>query len=121
MLSRERCPPRVRIHVPGFDAVRQMIQATMGIRVLPHRAENVDVLIENLRPGALKKLDLGWDVLQALNPTLLAGWCKRGCGRRQAASEPGNTVHLSRDSNTLDLHQQAQGTSIKAPVCAAWP
>jgi len=31
-------PLRVRIHVPGFDAVCRMVQANMGIGVLPHRA-----------------------------------------------------------------------------------
>ncbi len=31
---------------------------------------DADVLIENLRPGALEKLGLGWDVLHALNPNL---------------------------------------------------
>jgi len=29
---------RVRIHVPGFDAVCRMVQANMGIGVLPHKA-----------------------------------------------------------------------------------
>ncbi|MGP4957395.1 LysR family transcriptional regulator [Pseudomonas helleri] len=31
-------PLRVRIHVPGFDAVCRMIQANMGIGVLPYKA-----------------------------------------------------------------------------------
>lgn len=31
-------PLRVRIHVPGFDAVCRMVQANMGIGVLPHKA-----------------------------------------------------------------------------------
>ncbi|MNL64804.1 LysR substrate binding domain protein [compost metagenome] len=29
---------RVRIHVPGFDAMCRMVQANMGIGVLPQRA-----------------------------------------------------------------------------------
>ncbi|UMR29115.1 CoA transferase [Massilia sp. MB5] len=31
---------------------------------------DADLLIENLKPGALEKLGLGWDVLHALNPKL---------------------------------------------------
>jgi DNA-binding transcriptional LysR family regulator len=31
-------PLRVRIHVPGFDAMCRMVQANMGIGVLPRKA-----------------------------------------------------------------------------------
>ncbi|WP_419795207.1 CoA transferase [Pseudomonas palleroniana] len=41
-----------------------------GIAIVKQLAESADVLIENLRPGALEKLGLGWDVLHALNPKL---------------------------------------------------
>ena len=38
--------------------------------MLKQLAADADVLIENLRPGALEKLGLGWEVLHALNPKL---------------------------------------------------
>ena len=41
-----------------------------GLAIAKRLAAEVDVVIENLRPGALEKLGLGWDVLSALNPNL---------------------------------------------------
>jgi crotonobetainyl-CoA:carnitine CoA-transferase CaiB-like acyl-CoA transferase len=41
-----------------------------GIDIVKRLAVDADVLIENLKPGALEKLGLGWDVLHALNPKL---------------------------------------------------
>ncbi len=41
-----------------------------GVDVVKRLAADADVVIENLRPGALEKLGLGWDVLHALNPKL---------------------------------------------------
>ena len=41
----------------GLDVVKQLIASA-------------DVLIENLRPGGLEKLGIGWNVLHALNPKL---------------------------------------------------
>jgi len=47
------------------------LKSTEGIEIVKQLAESADVLIENLRPGALEKLGLGWDVLHALNPKLI--------------------------------------------------
>ncbi|NML31459.1 CaiB/BaiF CoA transferase family protein [Paraburkholderia antibiotica] len=41
-----------------------------GVDVVKRLVADADVVIENLRPGALEKLGLGWDVLHALNPKL---------------------------------------------------
>ncbi|MGE7994013.1 CaiB/BaiF CoA transferase family protein [Pseudomonas sp. NPDC089554] len=46
------------------------LKSPEGIALVKQLAESADVLIENLRPGALEKLGLGWDVLHALNPKL---------------------------------------------------
>lgn len=46
------------------------LKSPEGIAIVKQLAESADVLIENLRPGALEKLGLGWDVLHALNPKL---------------------------------------------------
>jgi len=46
------------------------LKSPEGIAIVKQLAESADVLIENLRPGALEKLGIGWDVLHALNPRL---------------------------------------------------
>lgn len=46
------------------------LKSPQGIDIVKRLAESADVLIENLRPGALEKLGLGWEVLHALNPKL---------------------------------------------------
>jgi len=46
------------------------LKSAQGIELLKQLAADADVLIENLRPGALEKLGLGWEVLHALNPKL---------------------------------------------------
>ncbi|MEX3973155.1 CaiB/BaiF CoA transferase family protein [Paraburkholderia caribensis] len=46
------------------------LKAPEGADVVKRLAADADVVIENLRPGALEKLGLGWDVLHAINPKL---------------------------------------------------
>ncbi|WP_158893669.1 MULTISPECIES: CaiB/BaiF CoA-transferase family protein [unclassified Pseudomonas] len=46
------------------------LRSAEGVALVEQLVEGADVLIENLRPGALEKLGLGWDVLHALNPKL---------------------------------------------------
>ncbi|BBH46009.1 CaiB/BaiF CoA transferase family protein [Pseudomonas sp. KU43P] len=46
------------------------LKAAEGLAIVKQLLQDTDVLIENLRPGALEKLGLGWDVLHALNPRL---------------------------------------------------
>ncbi|WP_374583270.1 CaiB/BaiF CoA transferase family protein [Pseudoduganella sp.] len=41
-----------------------------GIALVKQLCGDADVLVENMKPGALEKLGLGWDVLHALNPKL---------------------------------------------------
>jgi crotonobetainyl-CoA:carnitine CoA-transferase CaiB-like acyl-CoA transferase len=46
------------------------LKAAEGADVVKRLAADADIVIENLRPGALEKLGLGWDVLRAINPKL---------------------------------------------------
>ena len=46
------------------------LKSAHGREVALRLAASADVVIENLRPGGLEKLGLGWDVLSALNPRL---------------------------------------------------
>ncbi|PRX35916.1 crotonobetainyl-CoA:carnitine CoA-transferase CaiB-like acyl-CoA transferase [Paraburkholderia sp. BL18I3N2] len=46
------------------------LKSADGVEIVKRLAADADVVIENLRPGALEKLGLGWDVLHAVNPKL---------------------------------------------------
>jgi len=46
------------------------LKAPEGIALVKQLCADADVLIENMKPGALEKLGLGWDLLHALNPKL---------------------------------------------------
>jgi crotonobetainyl-CoA:carnitine CoA-transferase CaiB-like acyl-CoA transferase len=47
------------------------LKAAEGIAIVKQLVLGADVLIENLKPGAMEKLGLGWDVLHAINPALV--------------------------------------------------
>ncbi|WLI30893.1 CaiB/BaiF CoA-transferase family protein [Pseudomonas rhodesiae] len=46
------------------------LKSSEGLDLIMQLLGDADVLIENLRPGGLEKLGLGWEVLHALNPKL---------------------------------------------------
>src|SRR5690349_15817202 len=46
------------------------LKSEEGADVVKRLAADADIVVENLRPGALEKLGLGWDTLHAINPKL---------------------------------------------------
>ncbi|SAL77661.1 CaiB/BaiF CoA transferase family protein [Caballeronia telluris] len=46
------------------------LKSPEGVEVVKRLVKDADVLVENMRPGALEKLGIGWDVLHAINPKL---------------------------------------------------
>lgn len=46
------------------------LKSAQGITLIKQLAAEADVLIENMKPGALEGLGLGWGVLQEINPKL---------------------------------------------------
>ena len=47
------------------------LKSQKGMEILRRLVERSDVLVENLRPGALEKLGLGYDDLKSINPKLV--------------------------------------------------
>ncbi len=47
------------------------LKTEAGKQVVLRLAKDADILVENYRPGAMKRLGLGYDVLQAVNPRLV--------------------------------------------------
>jgi formyl-CoA transferase len=68
---------------PGADAYYFMIynankksvtvnlKSPRGVALVKEMAAKADVFIENMAPGTIEKLGLGWDELHALNPRLI--------------------------------------------------
>jgi crotonobetainyl-CoA:carnitine CoA-transferase CaiB-like acyl-CoA transferase len=68
---------------PGADAYYFMIynankksvtanlKSPKGVALVKEMAKQADVFIENMAPGTIEKLGLGWDELHALNPRLI--------------------------------------------------
>ena len=62
-----------------------------GIRLCKQLAAQMDVLIENFRPGTMDRLGLGYDALKAINPKLIycsiSGYGQDGPSRDEAAMD----------------------------------
>ncbi len=52
------------------------MKSAEGIALVHRLIARSDILIENFRPGALDRLGLSWEALQALNPRLIYCSCK---------------------------------------------
>ena len=52
-------------------SVRVNLRAAEGQEIVRRLARDADIVIENFRPGALEKWNIGWPQLSALNPRLI--------------------------------------------------
>jgi crotonobetainyl-CoA:carnitine CoA-transferase CaiB-like acyl-CoA transferase len=52
-------------------AVALDLKHPQGKQIFKGLVETADVVVQNFRPGALERLELGWDVLSAVNPRLI--------------------------------------------------
>ncbi len=55
----------------GKQSVCLDLKSPEGLAVAKDLAAGADVLVENFRPGALDRLGLGWEALNAINPRLI--------------------------------------------------
>lgn len=53
------------------DLVTLNLRTTEGQALLRRLAAQVDIIVENFRPGTMEKWGLGWDALHAINPRLI--------------------------------------------------
>ncbi len=83
-----------------------------GRRVLHRIVESADVLTENYRRGALDRLGLGYDALQALNPALI--YCSiSGYGRTGPSADKGGFDLIAQGVSGL---MSITGEPGRAPV-----
>ena len=55
----------------GKKAIAIKLKTGQGVALLKRMAADVDVLVQNFRPGAIERMGLGYDVIKALNPAIV--------------------------------------------------
>ena len=53
------------------ESITLNLKAPEGKEILKELVKQVDILVENFRPGTMEKLGLGYDVLKEINPCLI--------------------------------------------------
>jgi crotonobetainyl-CoA:carnitine CoA-transferase CaiB-like acyl-CoA transferase len=90
-----------------------------GKEVMLRLARSADVVIENLRPGTMRELGLGYETLKAANPGLVyfsaSGWGQDGPLRDQ----PGLDIMAQARSGLMSITGIPGGDPVKVgvPVC----
>ena len=84
-----------------------------GRRIVQRLAAKADVLVENMRLGALDRLGLGWKALRAANPMLI--YCSlSGYGRDSPrAADPGYDAVIQAESGLMSITGTAEGEPMK--------
>ena len=55
----------------GKKAIAVDLKTTAGVTMMKRIAAGVDVLVQNFRPGAIDRMGLGYDVINAINPGIV--------------------------------------------------
>ncbi|MRD47306.1 CoA transferase [Caenimonas koreensis DSM 17982] len=95
------------------------LKSKAGRDVLVQLARDADILIENYRPGAMKRLGLGYDDLKAINPKLvytsISGFGQTG----PWADRPGFDLMAQAMSGVMSVTGYPGGPPVKAGVPVA--
>ncbi|RZI96907.1 MAG: CoA transferase, partial [Haliea sp.] len=95
------------------------LKSAAGRAVLLRLAKEADILIENYRPGAMRKLGLGYDVLKEVNPRLvytsISGFGQTG----PWADRPGFDLMAQAMSGVMSVTGYPGGPPVKAGVPVA--
>jgi crotonobetainyl-CoA:carnitine CoA-transferase CaiB-like acyl-CoA transferase len=95
------------------------LRAAGGLTAARTLIERADVLIENLRPGAMDQLGLGYEELRPRNPRLIyasvTGWGRTGPLARQA----GLDIMAQARSGLMSINGQPGGepSKVAVPIC----
>lgn len=95
------------------------LKAPQGKAAFLRLAEQVDVVVENLRPGAMRGLGLGYDDVRAVNPTCIyasaSGWGQDG----PLAQLPGLDIMAQARGGLMSITGTPDGEPVKigVPIC----
>jgi formyl-CoA transferase len=95
------------------------LKSERGAAVLRRLLEDADVLVENLRPGALVKLGFGYEQVRALNPRVVyasaSGWGQDG----PLSALPGLDIMAQARAGLMSITGEPDGDPVKVgvPIC----
>jgi crotonobetainyl-CoA:carnitine CoA-transferase CaiB-like acyl-CoA transferase len=93
------------------------LKTTQGAEAVRRLAGEVDVVIENFRPGLMSQLGLGLDELRAANPRLVTcSLTAFGDDAPEAASRPGYDIIVQALSGLMSITGEPDGEPTKAGV-----
>ncbi len=95
------------------------LKENKSIFVINRLIANVDVLVEQFRPGVMDRLGLGWEALSAINPALvycsITGWGQDGPKALLAAHD----LNYMAETGVLNLGADRAGDPVLPPVLVA--
>jgi formyl-CoA transferase len=95
------------------------LKSPAACRAFLRLVERADVLVENLRPGAMRRLGLGYPELREINPRLVyasaSGWGQDG----PLASLPGLDIMAQARSGLMSItgHPGGAPAKVGVPIC----
>jgi formyl-CoA transferase len=95
------------------------LKTDAGKRLLESLLDTTDVLVENLRPGALSALGFGYANVHARNPRLVyvsaSGWGQDG----PLAAQPGLDIMAQARAGLMSItgHPGGEATKVGVPMC----
>src|ERR1700736_547280 len=95
------------------------LKSPEGKEIFGKLVRTADVVVENLRPGTMSDLELGYDALRELNPGLVyvaaSGWGQDG----PLSPQPGLDIMAQARSGLMSITGTAGGDPVKVgvPVC----
>jgi len=86
------------------------------LRILKQMAEKADVMIENFRPGAVKRLSIDYDAISKINPTII--YCSiSGFGQTGPyAGRGGFDLIANAMSGLMSINGPADGPPFRIPI-----
>lgn len=101
------------------ESVGLDLKTPEGLATFRRLVERADVLVENLRPGAMRRLGLGYDDLRSINPRLVyasaSGWGQDG----PLAMLPGLDIMAQARGGLMSITGTPDGDPVKigVPMC----